>query len=113
MMTKDDQRSDIAKWCGWSHIEDLSERMMMVKGLFLVGYPPTGALVGKKESLPDYLRDLNAIHVAEGKLNPEQWTRYMPILHEVVGRAVNLCIHATADQRSEAICRTLWPERWL
>jgi len=87
---------------------------------------------------PDYTRDLDSVHALESKLCAEHEKeltegripvtingttgRYMAILGEVVSRGKDQhgylwhgtwhLISATASQRCEALCRTLWPEKW-
>lgn len=60
-MTEQDQKIEIAELCGWSQIEDRSESLMMSAGFSVFGYPPQGAVIGRKEPLPDFLYDLNAM----------------------------------------------------
>jgi hypothetical protein len=63
-MTDTEQRVAIATWLGWSCIEDNSKPLMMAEGSIMYGYPPKGAVIGKKLELPDFLNDLNAMHSA-------------------------------------------------
>jgi len=75
-------------------------------------------------SVPDYPKDLNAMHEAEKVLTTEQQFDYVYALNDALGlvplnspasfreAVLWLFTHATAAQRAEAMCRTLWPERW-
>lgn len=73
--------------------------------------------------IPDYLNDLNAMHAAEGALAEKDRIEYGNQLIAVCDRDMNkpgkrwaattfYIIHATAAQRAEAFCRTLWPEKF-
>ncbi len=121
-MTESEQRVAIAEWMGWQRIKDFSEGLMMPPGTSVCGYPPPSpsgfAIIGKPIELPDYTRDLNAIHEAEMRLygSPEQyandevmhrrWISYVWFLNKQWGPC------ATAAQRAEALLRTLnlWKE---
>lgn len=75
---------------------------------------------------PDYSGDLNAIHEAENSLDPLLRNDFIANLWTVTGneansqtfwseynfRAIFACIHATAEQRCEALLKTLnlWKE---
>lgn len=119
-MTEQEQRIAIAKWAGWTHIEDKSKPFMMDKGTYVYGYPPTGAIVGKKHELPEYTQDLNAMHEAESNLPTTkrhgegsfaQWL-WAVTENDVEGGSTWYMCHATAGQRAEALLRTLnlWTE---
>ena len=74
--------------------------------------------------LPDYLNDLNAMHEAEEVLTSDQRASFERHLHKMCypdyGKtwlsasplSMFPLIHATAAQRAEAFCRTLWPEKF-
>jgi hypothetical protein len=70
--------------------------------------------------VPNYPNDLNAIHEAEKKLTIEQSAKYEQLLDCVVHdsflrgeTSITSCDwHASSEQRSEALCRILWPERF-
>lgn len=108
MMTLNAQRIAIAEWMGWEwHGDENWEK-------------DTEAHYWKNEqskqfyqTLPNYPEDLNAMHEVEKKLDVK--------LHQVYERNLKqLCrhlydwdiIHVTANQKSNALCRTLWPERF-
>ena len=88
---------------------------MMAPGFSVVGYPPKGALIGKKEPLPDYLNDLNAMHEAEGGLNLSLVVKYNELLakacdtlHAVFSKPDSpqgWVFFATAAQRAEALLK--------
>lgn len=108
-------------------IEDRSEGLMMPPWTYVSGYPPVNAIVGKKEDLPNYLNDLNAMHQAEKVLNDDQLNDYA---HHVIHLKIPCpdgtvddwdlfeeygwsgLLRATATQRAEAFLRTLnlWKE---
>lgn len=65
------------------------------------------------KGIPDYLKDLNAMHDAEKKLKLSQWDAYESHLKSITAQAgVYSPIRATAAQRAEAFLRTLslWTE---
>lgn len=115
MMTLEQQRIAIAEWMGWTLIKVAASHAPM-------GYADN--LSGELRIIPDYTNDLNAIHEAEKKLDKSLSAKYQESLVKicvtldklfVVGQKYGLdgyVIHASAAQRSEALCRTLWPERW-
>lgn len=76
--------------------------------------------------VPDYPNDLNAMHEAERNLPQDDSSgmSYYSNLESIVQRwmvdsKINYgyltwwVIHATSQQRSEALCRTLWPEKFV
>lgn len=74
--------------------------------------PKTGRCV---IALPDYLRDLNAIHEADSKLSANESSAYALELQKIISRdgkmgslaIVELCIYATASQRAEAFLKAI------
>lgn len=96
MMTQEQQRVAIAKWRGCQY-----------KQVY---------------NMPNYPLDLNAMHEAENNLNDSLRRRFIldlvsiicPTAKEWVWSAKEMFqfTNATASQRSEALCRTLWPERF-
>lgn len=114
-MTPEEQRVAIAGACGWTNIQAAGTGQLV--GCF-------GPLRGFM-SIPDYPNDLNAMRDAALHLrktgNQFQWLEYHTILFLMVtgllkwsGDSVLMwdVIEATSAQRAEAMCRTLWPERW-
>jgi hypothetical protein len=72
---------------------------------------------------PDYLNDLNAMHEAEKALTEEQHGSYRINLAVICGYDIlnpgnsdpkhyRRYVSATAAQRAEAFCRTVYPERF-
>lgn len=116
-MTKEQQRIALAEWMGWKRnssldyccIEMTSYSPNYGKDVKRVMYSHANGRVECEECLPDYPENLNAMHEAEKKLyGIEKWLVYEANLYKL-----NLSpIAATASQRSEALCRTLWPERF-
>jgi len=84
----------------------------MPQGSFVYGYPPIDPIIDKKEELPDYLNDLNAMHEAEKIMSVEQASDYywkLKELHPVVD-IIPACLwvyHAAAYQRAEAFLKAL------
>lgn len=112
-MTINEQRIAIAEWYfgKWKEIQQ-GEQEWYIR------------LECQWDKVPNYPLDLNAMHEAEKKLRENQF-HYVdyPIMlfylesglkwnGENIGYFMFNFIHATSQQRSEAICRTLWPERW-
>lgn len=115
-MKPEEGNKALAEWAGWTHIEPVSS--IQIYGN-LKGYPAK-FILGKKEIVPNYHSDLNAIHELELKLGsdlqPDVRWNYMEILAEVVMNAKDFPIDAghawrvstaTAPQRWEALLRTL------
>lgn len=98
----------------------------MPPGCAVVGYPPEGAIIGKKQSLPDYLNDLNAMHEAENHLKMEEIGDYENKIYGATSyrdsvrgepaifwsqHSLYRNLRATASQRAEALLRTIG--KWL
>lgn len=109
-MTLDEQRIAIAEWMGWKKADNC-----------WFGSSPNEKAI---KHLPNYPLDLNAMHEAEQKLRENQfhYVDYPIMLFYLesglkwdgknMGYFMFNFIHASSQQRSEALCRTLWPERW-
>lgn len=124
-MNEQQQRIAIAEWMGWT---DIGERIKCASGKqllgsksYLGGIPPNPSLDIDweiySEPIPDYPDDLNAMHEAEKKLYGDQRWSYTLKLSNLCQYAFGQSIFssttfATSQQRSEALCRTLWPERF-
>jgi hypothetical protein len=110
---RSDQIIEIAKYCGWSMIEDANS--MCVGGMW-VGYPPRMQIIGKKESLPNYLDDLNAIHEAEKSLDGDIMDasslryRYSSFVYHLTDKKEQP-FRASSKIRSEAFLRTI--DKWI
>lgn len=120
-MTDQEMRVAIAEACGWK----FSDRALRW---------PDGSICASDEDpsttietfsylLPDYLSDLNAMHEAVRSQNNAFTVRYAIHLEHIVERDRSthgeddrivhcLTSEATAKQRAEAMCRTLFPERF-
>lgn len=74
----------VAELCGWSHIENTNT--MAIGGIWR-GYPPIGAIIGKKDYIPNYCGDLNECGEMEKYLlDPEEQVRYtLLLLNKSVG----------------------------
>lgn len=109
-LTDQEIRIAIAKWDGWYRCDKTN--------------PCNGwhnDSVGKHPNQyakdpPDYLNDLNAVHEAEKKLDPWQWTGtngYIDHLQTVTNSKALInaqhCIHATARQRCLALLKVIQP----
>jgi hypothetical protein len=100
----------IAEACGWQFVT--------YKETF--AKPPNGGPCQYKEGIPNYCKDLNAIHEAEKTLNFEQSEFFEDELCDVAKKEndvlenplpwrFSVC-HATALQRAEAFLKTI--EKW-
>lgn len=114
-MTPEEMRICIAEACGFSDVKirfwDGDERDPVLHGRLngVAGFIPVA----------DYVRDLNAIHEVEKTLTKQQHWEYISELIALTGAESTeeyaecfVLAHATAAQRAEAFCRTLWPERF-
>lgn len=106
-MTKEEQRIAIAEKCNWQKRVDKYD-FMGEQGEFEVWYllDSRGNCIAK--GLPNYTEDLNAMHEAESHLTPYEAYRY----NHILGAIEAFAVHATAQRKSEAFCRTCWPERF-
>ena len=95
-MTPNEQRIAIATHLGWTEIECARN------GIFLFGLDPER---GEKRPVPQYTEDLNAIHVAEKVLSPEQRDAYAAALWRI--GTIADAVLASAEQRAEAFLKTI------
>lgn len=110
-MTEQEQQIALFEWMGWTNIN--------ATGIFPVGMDPKidGPAVAKVRRLPDITLDV--LHEMEMKLRPTRigpessplWESYIFHLSHVVLPNDSL-VHATAAQRREALCRTLFPGKF-
>lgn len=105
-MTEKEQRIAIAMACGWKEIGPgrLDERRWQKDGQNVYDF-----------ELPDYLRNLNAMHQAEETLKRDEQRAYTKLLRPklISNLSADWCIlHATATQRAEVFLRVkgLWKE---
>jgi hypothetical protein len=109
-MNKEAQRIAIAEACGWTEIKPQ-------RATTGISDYPTGKLNGARKDgsrdyyVPNYLKDLNAMHEAEKVLTSEQVTSYVDSL-ESMNERWSTPAFATAAQRAEAFLRTIgkWEE---
>jgi hypothetical protein len=123
IMTKEEQRIAIGEWMGWTWQGDKSWEKCS-DWYYCDWYYWSLNGVGTYLRLPNYPEDLNAIHEAVFKLSLLAKVEYSVQLRIVVSRfhvgwetlsplmKNYYAENAAAPQRSEAFCRTLWPERW-
>lgn len=132
-MTTIEQRIAIAEWMGWKFVKmphgehgyyyfkPNAERIEMAK----IGNCPGATPLYE---IPEFCEDLNAMHEAENKLTTSQCRDYFRALKSIIVGDKNvepnksylesmltsseLSIICPSQQRSEALCRTLWPERF-
>jgi hypothetical protein len=104
-MTPDQQRTAIAKACGWTEIDQCTCWHGVSRG-----YEPT--VGAHKKHLPDYLADLNAMHEAEKVLTEKgvnAWWAYVANINRNNPRPLGSesAVHATATKKSKAFLQTL------
>jgi hypothetical protein len=123
-MTPSHINAVIAEWMGWKRREDLD---------YVTGIPTKPDIsraqvferngeILRHDGLPDYYRDLNAVHEAEGKLRDGDVQTFEAHLNAVIAKGCCVCDfsllpgdklwHATAAQRAEALVRVIgkWEE---
>lgn len=73
----------------------------------------SGTDVLKDDRLPNYPRDLNAMHEAEGGLTDKQYDRYCDALWNQCDGATGKrgAVHSTARQRAEAFVMVMQKEK--
>ena len=114
-MNNEKQRIAIAEACGWKMstetVEHTDGYQWTETRKFWVS--PTG----KRDALPDYLNDLNAMHEAEKTLNELQLVAYSDKLYDLAvehqRKTGKWCyLSMSASQRAEAFLRTIgkWEE---
>ncbi len=91
-MTPEAQNIAIAEACGWTFHHNRY-------------FPPAGSI---SRPVPNYVGDLNAMHKAEAILivKAKRGQDYVNNLDEICGDAYGE-YHATAEQRAEALLRTI------
>ena len=105
-MKPEAQRIAIAKACG-----EINPRYTE-NGAWIASTNTTDGIEWGTHGLPDYLKDLNAMHKAEQVLDREQRNRYINVLDEMfeyddpAAHDFEWCC-ATAAQRAEAFLKTL------
>lgn len=110
-MTPEAQRIAIAEACGWKPDTEKTvpyRKIWWVPGTWEGDYDT-------EQDLPDYLNDLNAMHLAEKTLANEQQDEYNRQLEQIHKRSRVLwkdvtgfvTVHSTAEQRAEAFLKTL------
>lgn len=76
-MTREEINKTIAELCGWTKVVE-KRTMLGVKEY--VGYPPKGAIVGRKQAIPNYWGDLNACVEFQNKIVggcfEREWVEY-------------------------------------
>jgi hypothetical protein len=104
-MTNEQINIAIAEACGWQFVT--------YKETF--AKPPNGGPCQYKEGIPNYCKDLNAMHEAEKTLTKEQVRVYSDFLayspHESCWASCTIW-HQTSRQRAEAFMKTIgkWEE---
>ena len=107
----------IAEKCGWTCIEDFKDGLMMVQPIWR-GYPPHGAIVGRKQDIPNYYGSLDACHEFETTICDNDCEYVSELTGSCKTDGWEICsdreqlslVCATAPQRCEAFLRLhrLW-----
>lgn len=120
-MTQEQKRIKIAEVCGWTNVWDSRKYELGFNG-----YPPNyqGNIndSSKRVQIPDYFKDLDAMHEAErsvfradiGSLDPmkwELWEKYTTMLADKFTGEEDVAF-ATAGERAESFGQSLnlWTE---
>lgn len=114
MMTPHEQRMAISDWMGWKMIDAYAHTVQWA-GRWVEG---NNNPIETATEIPNYPEDLNACNGVEKRLSETERYVYSIKLHGLVyhdskfdaGFTNVLC--ATAAQRTEALCKTLFPERF-
>jgi hypothetical protein len=115
-MTNEEMRISIAEWVGWKY--KLFDSMD--GGSY--GWVKGDNFPCDIDTIPNYPEDLNAMHEAEKKLSRLERIAYMRRLrlnaiehdpeNHITNDEANALCFATSQQRSEALCRVILPERF-
>lgn len=103
----------IAVLCGWTDIED--NKGLMVGVPVWIGYPPTGAVIGKKQPIHDYRHSLDACAEFQTQaLMTSRMVDYYRMIRKVIGSddGINAFV-AGPSTRCEAFLRmhNQWEEK--
>ena len=112
-MTESEINVAISELLGWSHIENANT--MAMDGHWR-GYPPKGAIVGRKAPLPNFCDDLNVMRVAADTLPQTRRGQYNAELSLIAtGRNLSAAVnepefiyqllHASSRHRARAFLR--------
>jgi len=114
-MKPEQQRIAIAEACGWKmhdHPDCLAKKEGWVSRNWETWVMNPSGLLVYKHDIPDYLKDLNAMHKAENTLSVRDKQGYISILRNICTVAGCWPETATVAQRAEAFLRTIgkWEE---
>jgi hypothetical protein len=116
-MKPEKQRIAIAEACGWKmhdHPDCLAKKEGWVSRDWETWVMNPSGLLVFKHDIPDYLKDLNAMHKAEKVLRDDREAAFRGWLWLAHGQPELRCaiVHATAAQRAEAFLRAIgkWEE---
>lgn len=114
-MNKEKQRIKIAEACGWVEVRaEVDWLPGELTGIYTWPHPTdpekTKYYISRKP-VPDYLNDLNAMHVAEKILKLGIRNRYDAELGLIAQRDYCFIWETSAEQRAEAFLRTL--DLWI
>ena len=107
-MKPEEQRIAIAEACGWKNVDAGAGRVWG----FTTRHKGTPSESDVCVDIPNYLKDLNAMHDVEKTMNNNDWWKFVEHLTNICGGGTALGISATASQRAEAFLRTIgkWKE---
>lgn len=125
-MTTKEQIIAVAEWQGWKpETRKMYAGQKNVKGWGFNTHLSMGhrdrQFVTRSDQFPDWANDLHAIMDVVAVLTDQQHPDYINAMCDELGfdglrlwddSHAFFAINASAPQRLEALCRTLWPERW-
>lgn len=115
-MTKEEMRIAIAEWMGYNPIgmERDNAYWTLIPLAQYSEFDKKDKIKHRTCILPNFSNDLNAMHKAEKKLNRNEQQIYLNYLDKLCtgNDFFDNPVVATASQRSEALCRMFWPEKF-
>lgn len=114
-MTDEEKRIEIAKACGWTDVCHHGRTANNTPGIFGVR-PGKSQWDDGKHEVPDYLKDLNAMHEAEKRLTEDQrrtyagwleYGRHCSFQDYQTNSSIFKSVTKTAAQRADAFLQSL------
>lgn len=116
-MNEQQQRIAIAEWMGIVECDENAWTPLIAGASMIKSAHCSHTKCVPVGCFPNYPNNLNAMHEAEKRLSDEQFSEYVRVLmfsslHNNAGKHNRSFLSSTSQKRSEALCRTLWPERF-
>ncbi len=116
-MTPKEQRIAIAEVRGWEKLFEFVVQSPTHRAGEIDAIYRRGREEQPIDRLPNYPNDLNACYEMENALTNEQWEQYTRILSQGITRTWWECskaiAHSSSEEKCEAFCRVMFPERWI